>query len=167
MESLCNRCGMCCKLIPVKCADKILVRDGFQIPTEEFENLLTPLTQAEARKINPNYYDKIKEVFPDARFYSCKALSEDNQCTLENMPEFCRNFPCSPLALIPDVCGYMGEVFVKNEELKKRIRSIKEEILDYETLISAGSKDSKAYKKIIDNLQRLVDKYSDFGSNDW
>ena len=167
MNNFCNNCGICCKLIPVKCANKILVRDGFQIPTEEFEKLLYPLTREEAGNIDKNYVEKVLEIFPDARFYSCNALSKDNLCTLENKPVFCKEYPCSPLAIIPEDCGYTGEIFMKNEELKRKIRKIKEEILDYEALILTDSKNSESYKKIIENLERFIEKYSDFGANNW
>ena len=143
------------------------MRDGFQIPTDEFEKLLTPITSVEACNINQEYVQKVREVFPDARFYSCKALSEGNKCTLEKKPAFCGDFPCSPLAIIPDECGYTGEIFMKNEELKRKIRKIKEEILDYETLIEIGDKDSNSYKRIVDNLKKFIQKYADFGANDW
>jgi len=167
MDSLCNQCGICCKLIPVKCADKILVRDGFQIPTTEFEKLLYPLTTEEACNINKNYVEKVRSIFPDARFYGCKGLSEDNQCTIKEKPEFCKEYPSSALAIIPEECGFSGEIFIKSEELKRKIRKIKEEILDYETLIITDSKNAGSYKKIIENLTRFINKYSDFGSNNW
>lgn len=167
MNNFCKQCGICCKLIPVKCADKILVRDGFQIPSEDFEKLLEPLTKDEACSINEFYVQKVQEIFPDARFYSCKALSQDNNCTLSERPAYCKDFPHSPLAIIPEECGYTGEIFVKNEELKRKIRKTKEEIIDYEALAITDKKNSASYKKIIENLTRFVDKYSDFGSKNW
>ena len=56
---------------------------------------------------------------------------------------------------------------MKNEELKRKIRMIKEEMLDYETLIASGDKDSSSYKKIIENLARFITKYKDYGSENW
>ena len=168
MSVYCKFCGMCCKLIPVKGEERILVRDGFQMPDDEFINSLKPLSDEEALNINENYVKTVQNMFEDVKFYSCKYLTADNKCFIENnKPSFCKSFPSSPLALVPDECGYLGDIFIKNEELKRKIRMIKQDILDYKTLIEMGDKDSKSYTKIIDNLSRFVKKYEDFGSNDW
>lgn len=167
MDVFCNECGMCCKIIPVKRGDNVLVRDGFQIPDLSFFENLIPLTKASARKINSDYVNKVQSIFPHVKFYSCKHLSEDYKCSLDKKPSVCEKFPSTALALVPDECFYMGEVFMDNEELKRKIRMIKEEILDYETLIELGDKDSASYKKIIENLNRFILKYKDFGAENW
>ncbi len=168
MNSYCNGCGMCCKLIPVKYGDGVLVRDGFQIIDEEFFSGLYELSEETAKSLNSNYVESILNIFPDVKFYGCKHFSaEDNKCELEEMPPVCANFPSAALAIIPDECSCSGDIFIKNEQLKHKIRTIKEEILDYEILIENGDKNSASYRKIIDNLTRFVTKYKDFGSDDW
>lgn len=167
MNVFCNGCGMCCKLIPVKSGDNILVRDGFQLIDDEFFSGLTELSDENARSISEEYVATVKEIFADVKFYSCKFLSDNNKCTLKEKPSVCINFPSTALALVPDGCDCAGDIFVKNEELKRKIRKIKEEILDYETMIANGDKDSASYKKIIENLTRFVTKYKDFGSDFW
>ena len=167
MDVFCNGCGMCCKLIPVKSGKKMFVRDGLQELDEDFFKGLIPLSSDSARKINEDYVRKVQEVFPLVKFYSCKHLNSEGKCSLEKLPALCYKFPSSPLAIVPDECSYMGDVFMKNEELKRKIRMIKEEILDYESLIAIGDKDSASYKKIIDNLKRFILKYKDYGANDW
>lgn len=167
MNVFCNGCGMCCKLIPVKSGDNVLVRDGFQTADESFLNGLVPLSSDSARKINEDYVNKVQEKFPLVKFYRCKHLSAENKCSLDKKPPVCENFPKTPLAIIPDECSCAGDVFIKNEELKRKIRMIKEEILDYETLIAIGDKDSDSYKKIVENLKRFIAKYKDFGAEDW
>lgn len=167
MNVFCNGCGMCCKLIPVKSGDNVIVRDGFQTADEKFMQDLVPLSSDSARKINDEYVKKVQELFPLVKFYRCKYLSSENKCMQENKPAVCENFPKTPLAIVPDECSCLGDVFMKNEELKRKIRMIKEEILDYESLIAIGDKDSASYKKIIDNLKRFIVKYKDFGSEDW
>ena len=166
MNEFCNGCGLCCELIPVKNGDNVLVRDGFQILDEEFRSFLIKVETEQAKEIDLNYTTRILELFPDAEFFRCRYFKE-NQCVITEKHPLCRNFPSSPLAIVPEECACVGEVFVKNEELRRRIRKIKEEILDYETLISAGDKDSSSYKKIIENLNRFVAKYKDFGSENW
>ena len=167
MNVYCNGCGMCCKLIPVKDGDCVLVRDGFQIIDEDFFSGLYELSEDDAKSINKNYVESILKVFSDIKFYGCKNLSSDNKCLLEERPIFCANFPSTALAMIPEECACLGDIFIKNEQLKCKIRKIKEEILDYEMLIENGDKNSASYKKIIDNLTRFVTKYKDFGSEDW
>lgn len=168
MSVYCKFCGMCCKLIPVNGEEHILVRDGFQLPDEEFINSLKPLSIEEACSINEKYVKTVQSMFSDIQFFSCKYLTPENKCFIEDTkPSFCKNFPSSPLALVPDECGYLGDIFIKNEELKRKIRMIKQDIIDYQTLIDMGDKDSKSYGKIIENLSRFVKKYEDFGSNDW
>lgn len=167
MDAFCNGCGMCCKVIPVKSEDNVLVRDGFQIIDEKFFNSLIRLDFAEALSINESYVKKVQELFPDVEFYKCGHLSGDNKCSLDKKPIVCQNYPSTSLAIVPDECCYLGEIFIKNEQLKRKIRMIKEEILDYETLIELGDKDSASYKKIVENLTRFVKKYKDFGSEMW
>ena len=167
MNVLCNGCGMCCRIIPVCQRNNVMVRDGLQPIDESFLSGLVRLPNDEAEKLNIEYVNKIRDIFPDAVFYSCKYISENNECTMEKKPSVCYSFPSSPLAIVPDECGSLGEVFMKNEELKRKIRMIKEEILDYETLIDRGDKDSESYKKIIENLKRFITKYKEYGSENW
>ena len=167
MNEFCNSCGMCCKIIPIKSGDNVMVRDGFQLIDEDFFSGLYELSDSDALKLDEEYVLQVKELFPDIKFYACKHFSEENKCTLKDKPSVCKNFPYSPLALVPYDCECAGEVFMKNEELKRKIRMIKEEMLDYETLIASGDKDSSSYKKIIENLARFITKYKDYGSENW
>lgn len=167
MNVFCNHCGMCCKLIPVQSEDNILVRDGFQIIDEEFLSALQELSLSEAQNINEEYVKNVQNIFPNVKFYSCKYLSDNNECMSDTKPSVCKDFPATALALVPDECSCLGDIFIKNEQLKRKIRMIKEEILDYETLIENGDKDSASYKKIIENLSRFIIKYKDFGSENW
>lgn len=167
MSVYCNDCGMCCKLIPINDGEGIVVRDGFQLADDEFMSGLTELSDVEAEAVSMSYVEKVKNIFPDVKFFKCNHLNADNKCSLSEKPPICANFPTTPLAIVPDECICLGDVFMKNEQLKRKIRMIKEEILDYESLIESGDKDSASYKKIIENLTRFVTKYKDFGSLYW
>ena len=158
---------MCCNLIPIRRSDNLLVRDGLQNPDKEFYENLIPITRDSARKINEEYVNMVQNLFPHVKFCSCKYFNEKTGCTLNKKPFVCKNFPSTPLALVPDECVYRGKIFMDNEELKCKIRKIKEEILDYESLIETGDKEASSYKRIIDNLKRFIVKYKDFGSEDW
>ncbi|MBQ7127289.1 YkgJ family cysteine cluster protein [bacterium] len=164
---MCNHCGMCCRLIPVNEDGNYIVRDGFQILEENFSEYLIKLSYDEAKSVNESYVNKILNLFPNAIFYKCKYNSDTNTCTIDDKPYYCSNYPSTPVAIVPDECSHLGSIFIKNEALKQRIRKIKEEILDYEVLISLQDKDSSSYRKIIENLNRFIKKYADFGANDW
>lgn len=161
MNNFCKKCGLCCKLIPIY--NGSIIRDGLQ-PVEEF---YIPLGLENALYINENYVKNVQNIFPDAEFYTCKYLSNDNLCTKPEMPEACKKFPETPLAFIPEQCGYSGEIFIKSEALKQKIRKYKEEILNYETLIIANPKEKNCYKKIISTLNNHIKKYEKYGSLNW
>ena len=76
-------------------------------------------------------------------------------------------YSSNPLVVVPEECCRAGEIFLKREELKQKVRKYKEEIIHYEALINSGDKESDSYKKIIKSLQRSIDKYSACGSHDW
>lgn len=161
MNNYCQTCGLCCKLIPV--VEGKMARDGLQHPLDS----LIPLSLDEAEKINCDYVEKICSLFDNVTFYSCKYL-DNNLCTCyTNRPECCREFPSTPLALIPEECGYSGEIFIKNENLKQKIRRLKEEIIHYEALISSNPNEAKNYLRIIDAHKRFINRYAEFGSADW
>ncbi|MCM1004210.1 MAG: hypothetical protein NC408_07710 [Candidatus Gastranaerophilales bacterium] len=160
MSNFCNHCGLCCKLIPA-CNGNI-IRDGFQ-PVEDFFN---PIELSAAININEDYVNKVQNIFPQAIFYTCKYL-QNNRCSKQNMPEYCKNFPNSALALIPDECGYNGEIFLKSEALKQKIRKLKEEIIHYEAQILSNPKEKNSYQKIINSHKNYIKKYEPFGAQNW
>ena len=167
MTDFCSKCGICCRLIPIDNESKMLLRDGIQEPDQTFLDSLYPLSIESACNINESYVKKVQNIFPEAQFYSCKYLSDENICTNSNMPSACKNFPSHPLAIIPDDCGYEGDIFIKNEQLKQKIRKLKEEIIHYEALIASGDKDKNSYAKIIANHTKFIDKYALFKAWDW
>lgn len=167
MNSLCNHCGICCKLIPIDLEQKILIRDNIQNLDEKFLELLSPLQLDDAKLIDKNYVNNILSIFPNVKFFYCKLLSKDNLCTSIDKHEFCKTFPSDAMAIIPDECGYYGEIFIKNEEVKQKIRKYKEEIIYYKSMINSGCKEEKVYTKIIESLERFIIKYQQFGSNNW
>lgn len=167
MEDYCNKCGMCCKLIPVNLQEKLILRDGIQTIDEDFYTSLVKISIEEAYSINEAFVKNVQKIFPDAAFCYCEYLSEDNLCTNSQKPNICQNFPSYPLAFIDEDCGYCGEIFIKSEEVKQKVRKYKEEILYYESVIKSGCKEEKVYKKIIDSLERFIVKYNKYGAQDW
>lgn len=165
MENRCKQCGLCCKLIPVDIETNSMLRDGIQPLNEDFAEFLLPLTKEEAININEFYVYRVLETFPNAMFFRCKYLSPANLCSKLVIPQICEHFPSHPLALVDEDCGYNGELFIKSEELKQKIRRYKEEIIYYETQLNG--KEEKGYRKIIASLSRFIDKYSVYGADNW
>ena len=60
MEELCNRCGMCCKLIPVDIDKQLLLRDGLQEINPTFMDSLIPMSLEDARLVNEYYVENVQ-----------------------------------------------------------------------------------------------------------
>lgn len=145
----CNKCGECCKNIVIDFEKKILYRDGIEPLTQEFEKMLIP-------------FDKKDNV----TLCKCKFL-ENNLCTNSAKPTQCIIFPSSPFAFLPENCGYYGEIFLKNEKIKQKIRKIKEEILLYEIQAASNPSAKKELQRIIYRHQSFLNKYNVYGAADW
>ena len=135
MNDYCNKCGMCCKLIPIDLEKKLILRDGEQVLDDNFYSKLVKISLEEACHINESLVKNVHKIFPNAIFCYCEYLSETNLCTNPEKPEFCQKFPSYPLAFIDEDCGYCGKIFIKSEEVKRKVRKYKEEILYYESII--------------------------------
>jgi len=100
--------------------------------------------------------------------YTCKYL-KNNLCTNPNKPDICKNYPSFPFIQLPENCGYEGIIFLKKEDIKHKIRKIKEEILNYTILLETtkDKKEKQQYKKLIDIRNKSISKYKDFDSEDW
>lgn len=144
-RDFCNKCGECCKHIPVDFEKRLLFFDGIQNLTSEFEQMLIPISKTN-----------------NITFCSCKYLKE-NLCTNLNKPIECINYPSSPFAYIPDNCGFYGDIFFKLEKTKQHIRRLKEEIIHYQNILSTD----KSLQKIINHHQAIIDKYKPYGSENW
>ncbi len=144
-KDYCKKCGACCKNIAVDFEKKVIFRDGIQPLTKDFADILVK-----------------KETRGNVTICSCKFL-ENNLCNNPNKPQECINYPSSPFAFLPNDCGYEGDIFIKHEHIKQKIRKLKEEILHYETLLAHD----KSVQKIIDRHNAFIAKYKMYGSEDW
>lgn len=161
MNNFCKHCGLCCKIIPVK--EGIILK---QFCRDSFENLIK-LTLEEAKSINSAYVDEIYNSVGECDFYKCKYISEDNNCLIELKDDCISLFTASATSIAPQECACIGEIFLNKEKLKQKVRRYKEEIIHYEALIATDEKASDAYKRIIINLQKFINRYSVFGSDNW
>lgn len=144
-KDYCNKCGKCCQQIAVDFNNKVMFRDGIQKLSPDFEKMLI----ATRKKDN-------------ITICSCKYL-ENNLCINPQKPEECTNFPSSPFAFLPEDCGFEGDIFIKLEHAKQKIRKLKEEILDY----SIRVKDEPELQRIIERHQAFINKYKPYGSENW
>ena len=95
------------------------------------------------------YFDKIpKEVCKD-----CK---------------ICQTFPQTPWDKLPEGCKLEGWFFMIKEDIKQKVRKLKEELIllevESKALIREGFKENS---KQIDKLKSEIEIYSQFGSQDW
>lgn len=144
-KDYCKKCGKCCKNIAVDFEKMVMFRDGIQPLSNAFADILVK-----------------KEKRGNVTICSCKFL-ENNLCTSLNKPVECISYPSSPFAFLPEDCGYEGDIFLKLEHIKQKIRKLKEEILHYETLLT----EDKSVQKIIDRHNAFIAKYKAYGSDDW
>lgn len=165
MDNLCNRCGVCCRYIPADINNKLLFRDSIQPLTDEFESMLVLQSDFMPQCFNVIYSESTLNC--DFQIFKCKYLLNDNVCSNPNKPQECKDFPSSPMAIIPDDCGYSGFQFLKHEDFKQKIRKMKEEILHYQALSIDEPQNERGYKKIIERLQAYINKYKIYGSEDW
>ena len=109
----CVQCGACCKLAvsefnPMQLKQRALRGDKY---AKEFSSIYVPYESEEmAEAICPEFFGKLKELMnPNERlyFYYCSKLGADDLCSdYENRPDICKDFPFTPLKILPDTCGY-------------------------------------------------------------
>ena len=148
MDDFCNKCGECCRNIKADFDAKILYWDGETALTEEFAEMLQKTDKENV--------------------YSCKFL-KDNLCTNQNKPEACTKYPSSPFIELPENCTYLGYIFMQSEKIKQQIRRMKEEIIHYEAIIVSTNdkKEQNRLQKIITTRQKFIERYKEYGSDNW
>ena len=103
-------------------------------------------------------------------FYGCKYLGKDNLCTrYESRLDLCKHCPSTPWSIVPPGCGFEGWLFWQREEIKKKIRLEKEEILDLK-LLRLKTTNEEVLKKITlveHKIQKSIDLYKKYGSENW
>ena len=150
-RDLCKKCGMCCSNIPVDFVNKVVYRDGVQRLSDELAILLIP-------------YRKQGNI----TICKCKYLL-NKLCTHPNKPLECQQFPSSAFAFLPEDCAYEGEIFIKHEEIKRKIRIIKEEIIDLkaEFVMTDNKQKKEELTSVIYEKEQEIEKYKQYGAKDW
>lgn len=179
-QRLCLMCGRCCRVattaLPYEEIIK-LVNDGDE-GAKDFLNIFEPYASIEAaKKVSAETVNNILKMFEDSpedlkkvTFYKCKHISEDNLCKIyESRPLLCDRFPTSPWAIVPPGCGFEGFMFCKREELKRRMRSLKENVTEFESILNETTDIEKKgkLKSAIDKTKQTIELFSKYGSADW
>ena len=109
----CLKCGVCCKLAvsaynPMQLKQRAIRGDKY---AKEFSSIYVPYDSEEmAEAICPEFYAKLKDLMDENErlyFYYCSKLGADDLCSdYENRPDICKDFPLTPLKILPDTCGF-------------------------------------------------------------
>ena len=76
--------------------------------------------------------------------------------------------PTSPWDEMPENCGFNGWLFQKKEEIKQKIRKLKEELILLEIAIKTLSGDPLSRAKTrIDEIKNIIKIYDHYGSKNW
>lgn len=180
-QHLCHMCGKCCRMSTTSTPYeelKKLAAEGHQ-GAIDFLSIFVPYKSIEeARKVEPEVVDNIiKQLASDGKFdentttfYGCKYLRDDNLCSrYETRLDLCKHCPSTPWSIVPPGCGFEGWLFWQREEIKKKIRLEKEELLDLK-ILRLKTTNEEVLKKITlveHKIQKSIDLYKKYGSENW
>lgn len=180
-QRLCRMCGKCCRLSTTSYSYeelKALAEQG-QRGAIDFLDIFEPYPSIEAaREESPEIVDniinslKVDDKYDEKKisFFKCRYIMDDNLCGIYlNRKELCDRFPSSPWAVVPPGCGFEGWLFQKREEEKKKIRKLKENILDLEVLRREvnNPEQIKRIDEAIGQTNSIIKSYEKYGSADW
>lgn len=179
-QELCRMCGKCCKVATTDTPYteiKKMAEEGDQGALDFLDTFEPFANIEEARKVAPDVVNNIIEKYEEDNkstenitFYTCKHLREDNLCgRYDDRKTLCRHFPASPWAIVPPGCGFEGWLFLKREEIKQKIRKVKEELIELQ-LLKTKVKDDATLKKISaveENMYKSINTYKKYGSENW
>ncbi len=171
LQSLCLRCGKCCKLVVLD-RNRIALQSTSDVDKEAkfwFDNLLPFETKESACSFAPEYFNQLINV-SEQYFYACKCLSNKNLCLCySDRPSRCKQFPSYPWEKLPEGCGFKGWQFEQIEFYKKKIRKLKEilyelEFYDENDIVTKDSLTAEELRRII---LKKIEPFTKFGSDFW
>jgi Fe-S-cluster containining protein len=169
-------CGKCCRVVTASQPYEKLLELKSQGDKEasNFLGIFEPYESTEAAKAidAPTVKNILKKYTQGEKltFYKCKYLLDNNLCSkYKDRPEVCVRFPSSPWAVVPPGCGYEGWLFQKREEIKQKIRKLKEEAIEFEAAIKDGQppETTEKLQAAIEKINKIVEHYAEYGSKDW
>ena len=179
-QELCRMCGKCCKVattsVPYE-EIKAMAEQGDQEALDFLDTFKPFKNIDEARKVAPDIIDNIIKRYNEDNkptdtltFYTCEYIREDNLCgRYKDRKPLCKRFPASPWAIVPPGCGFEGWLFLKREEIKQKIRKVKEELIELELLKTKVSDEETLakIKSVEENMYKTINTYKKYGSEDW
>lgn len=179
-QRLCRCCGRCCRVATTSIPYEELKHRCANNEQEaiDFLEIFEPYPSIEAAKtadkeIVENIINRLKNDgrdYSNLTFYRCKYIQDNNLCGIyDERKNLCKIFPNSPWAVVPPGCGFEGWLFLKREEVKQRIRKLKENQLYFRLKLqhASDSEQIKALKDAIKSIDDIVMQYEVFGASDW
>lgn len=180
-DDLCLMCGLCCRVATTSTPYRKLKEmcEAGDKGAMDFLSIFEPYESIEAaRKVSPQTVDNIINGLKadnnyreeDMTFYCCKYLLDDNSCSrYEDRMLLCKHFPATAWAIVPPGCGYEGWLFMKREEVKQKIRKLKEELLELELVKSKTTSPDILLKisAVQNKMQNSIKLYAKYGSENW
>lgn len=180
-QSLCNMCGICCRLATTEVPYKKLLE--LQAQGDEgamdFLELFEPYASIEeARKVSASVVDNVINGLKadnnynedELTFYHCRFIGDDNLCgRYETRKILCDHFPSTPWAIVPPGCGFEGWLFMKREETKQKIRKVKEELIELQLLKRKKLSDEMLAKieAVEKKMYNSIELHKKHGSEFW
>ncbi len=180
-DNLCRLCGLCCRVATTQYPSEKVVtmaEKGDQ-GAIDFLSAFEPYNSIdEARQVSAETVDNIIQRLKEdgnykedqITFYRCRYLDDNNLCTrYQDRYTLCRHFPASPWAIVPPGCGYEGWLFTKREDIKQKIRKVKEELLELQ-LLKSKTKSADILIKISAVEKKMlhsIELYKKYGSENW
>jgi len=178
-QHLCHMCGKCCRVVTASVSYSELCKKAGagDKGAKEFLSLFVPYESVEAaRQVDAEVVDNIIARLSedgnctDTVFYYCKYLGSDNLCSrYETRLDLCKHCPCTPWSIVPPGCGFEGWLFWQREEIKKKVRGYKEELIELK-LLRMKTHDKETLRRITAVEQKLhknIGMYKKYGSEDW
>jgi len=180
-QRLCKMCGKCCRMSTTPYSYEELqasVAEGHRGAIDFLEIFEPYPSIEEARKHDAEIVDNIiKNLKADGKFdekkltfYRCRHIMDNNLCGIYlDRKILCDNFPSSPWAVAPPGCGFEGWLFQKREEVKQKVRKLKEDLLDFELLLKEEQSPERTtkLKDAIEKTKDIINYYAKYGSADW
>jgi Fe-S-cluster containining protein len=180
-QYLCKMCGRCCRSITAHFPHDQLVQmagkgsEGAKVFTDIFK----PYSSIEeARKVVPEQIEQVlKELsqtegfnISNITFYYCPHISSDNKCGIyETRPECCRRAPAHGWSCMPPGCGFEGWQFEEREKLKRKVRKLKEHLLEAEAVAVDGVVPGRniPFVELKKEVEQKISRWEKFGSALW
>jgi len=172
-QELCKQCGRCCRVSVTSISyEELKTRaengDKYAI---EFLDIFVPYESIEkAKEVDKELVENILQYATPDKFYGCKYITPENTCPrYETRYELCRQFPGSPWAIVPPGCGFEPWLKLEGKNTIEHIKNLKNDKIKYQNMIDSSDDEQlkQKLKSAINSIDKIVDIYKDYGSENW